>query len=529
MINYELNIPFRWYLNNNPNGDAATAIRKKHKNRPSIGGNINFQLFTKNSTLLPFMVFIPTSEKNLSNNTYTITDWLIIKTEVENPASGLNSSNSINVLTELANASLPVTDYLQKTAVSNKGIYVTGCKDGENGKVFPFTIPCGYWYSMIKFADGTVSISEDFFVPEDQSIFWQKLTRIDWRNETDILGVLYQNGFTNRIYLNADLTPSKPEIIEEGHNDTMNRFVVDSIRFVDKYTLRDYVPEYVYRAFLHAKACKQVTVWPNGFLYWSFHDLQDVDMSYNASDAEGELTLNFEQTDYNDNTVNFGCGQNYSIGSPVILTANVDLIKLYPRVGSIPANKFNVINNDAGLGLRVDLIVAYRPVGGCTIFLTLFANGTISIPSLPSVSGFTGSTVWTMPYTLRDGFGGVTTSELRYLIQDWTPNPDYFEISVFLLWGGQTVYSSTAFGPNYNLFRNDSPPINADNIECIAGTYYAASGSGNYLVVTADGNWTLNVINPGGIVYYEDFLVQYRNNSLSGATKWQMVTIEWVA
>lgn len=527
-IKYELDTSFRWYLNNSNDGNPKEAVRKKHANKVQ-SEDISFDLYTMSTRLLPFQFYIPVSERTINNNTFVVDKWYIVPSVYDNPFA---ATDYIDVLQELTNAGRSLNDYLFKTAIANVGVYYIGCAKEID---FPFSIGKGYWYCAIKLKDGTVIVSEDFNVPcesNDDNTFFNNtpgITRIDWWHSTDILDILYQFNagsfqFKNRLYLRTDPVPNTPNVIEEGVNDAFGTFIPTTVKIVDTYSLKDYVPDHIFRALQCARAHDNIFVWPNAYQYLGKVRIRDCKMDWSENNIDGIVTLELEQLDRQ--KMKGLCNMNAQVGSPIAISAANDFVKLYPKVGSIPANKFTVIDNDSGLGLYVDPIVNFRP-SGATINLNLLTDGRISIPSLPSVGGFTGNTVHVMPYTLRDGFGGVSYAHVGYIIQDWTPNADFYELPAIELWGGKTQWTSVG-SYVWNLFANDYPPLNADNIECIPGSYFAASGSGNYLVVTADGYWTLFIVNPSGIMYYEDFLIQYKNNSLSGAIKSQWATFSWV-
>lgn len=523
MLNYELNIPFRWYLINAGAGNlnnAITAVRKKHRYRFAMNRSLNFELYCRNNTLLPFQVFIPTSERPLTKSSYDIDQWLIVKASVENPSSAMAPGDYYDVIPRLGAVNANLFDFIEKTAVANKGIYITGCKNGENGSTFPFVMDCGYWYSAIRMRDGTWAVSEDFYIPKDQGIFDNKLMRLDWKNSYDTLGVLYQNNFVNRLWLDADFENDDPSIVEEGVRNGLQQFIQQGIQFIDTYVLSDHVPDYIYRAFLHSRACDTVVVWVRGFLYYSYGLFRDVSIKWDESGVEGILTAKFEQRDYNDNQLKYGCGNNFEIGSPIPFVANPDIITLYPYVSQ---TTFSVLDNDTGFGLKAAVIVGFHDVDN-KVSLTLNQNGTVKITSVNNAGFNTADT--TIVYTAIDDFGVHKTANLVFRIVNWAPTPDGFVFSVIELYNGRTLWSSTD-SAGLNLFDNDSYPANANNVQVVAGTYYSTSGSGNYVVVAADGNWVLHVVNSGYIMSHgtELFNIQYYNTPLGA--KYATLLFEW--
>lgn len=84
------------------------------------------------------------------------------------------------------------------------------------GATLPVTLNCGSYYAEV-----LGWYSEVFSVVPDLS----QLLKIEWRNDTNIAGVLYQTGFIQRCYLNTELSEPETKTEDEGAEDGYGNFV----------------------------------------------------------------------------------------------------------------------------------------------------------------------------------------------------------------------------------------------------------------------------------------------------------------
>lgn len=136
-------------------------------------------------------------------------------------------------------------------------------------------LPSGFYYAEIEMLDGTKYWSEEFWVDCDSdgntieqadysddfnddfsNTFTQqgilsslrKYTKLTWWHRCDIGNLLYQSGYVNMLYVDADLIKGEPEILEEGEEDGEKNFIPSFVKLIENINYQDYLPEHVIHA-----------------------------------------------------------------------------------------------------------------------------------------------------------------------------------------------------------------------------------------------------------------------------------------
>lgn len=518
-INNVLHTSFPWYINNSTDGDASSAVAKKYKNHPENTNKDVFKLIAHPKRLLPFQYFIPTYDFSITNNSFTLTDWVLVKSRYSNPfAVGIPGGDRFD-LKALLTATGIYNRYVKFTGVPNKGLYVIGLFSEID---LPNTInpTGGNWYMAMKFADGRIAVSEDIYVACELSFDTKpNILRIDWFSTKDRFNILYQftdfsSGFRNRLYLDTDLLRSESKEEEEGIQNERGEFIQTGLSVIDMYNLQDFMPEYLYRALILAKGHDICVVWNRGYLHGARMLVRECKMDFGDTGIDGLVSVTFEQRDMN--LTESGCGNNYSLGSPVPLVGRPDTIVIYPKLA---VGVYNVCSNDSGVGLYVQPVASISVYGGTKVSLS--ANGSVSIivaGSLPSVA----SSTTPAPYYLNDSFAsGIQAIPWTIIVSDWIPTEDNAEISWLEVRNGKTLFD--VFN---SVFANDSYPVNITDVTVVTGIYYDINGSGNYVTMAANGTYTLKVVNSSG-VFGMRFLIVY-NSATAGNGRSQWLNIDAV-
>lgn len=139
---------------------------------------------------------------------------------------------------------IPLADIdVVEDADSNSYITYYGTTDIEEGGDCVFD-NCNYYLRVedTRGAVGFLWYSEIFRVAEDS----ESLVKITFDNSSDFLGkVLYQDGFSNTIYLNVDIKTPKYPVTEDGNENGDKDFIPSFIKWEKRREFSTYAPEYL--------------------------------------------------------------------------------------------------------------------------------------------------------------------------------------------------------------------------------------------------------------------------------------------
>jgi hypothetical protein len=125
-----------------------------------------------------------------------------------------------------------------------------------------FNLQCGRYYAEMGFVNslGQSKIwhSEIFYVPDSTDM--SRYLKFEWRHRGDILGILYQKGYFNRWYTEANLSRSESEIEEEGKNDGTGMFHPTFQRYIENLSINEICPEYLADALMCLKMHSEITL-----------------------------------------------------------------------------------------------------------------------------------------------------------------------------------------------------------------------------------------------------------------------------
>lgn len=201
------------------------AIQGQDRYRENVYGFNQYALISPNDSFLPFQIKLPANKPSPSK-------WLIygLNGNVLDITNNLNKVNIYNF-----------TDY--KIAVYN-GDQINFVYEAKNETL---NLPCGKYYTVFEFSDGSDFVSEVFTVPE---IPFSKSNntnyiKIDFWNEKDIKPIIYRDNFRQTIYLDTFVASFVPEIEEETEKDGYNNEIPVFQKLVLKYKITEVVPDFI--------------------------------------------------------------------------------------------------------------------------------------------------------------------------------------------------------------------------------------------------------------------------------------------
>lgn len=211
----ELPVAFPWY----------DKLEKQTRYKENADGVCDYKLISPSNALLPFQF------RRLSTKKRPV-EWKILN---------INTGADVATLT----GSLGLLKY--RTLGAYDYIYYNGATLGALG------LGPGFYYSRLKFSDGTFFYSEMFTVP--QTIFNNtnnpNFLKLTWYNSTDIDpfffgdkvgGVPY---FKNVVYLDTFVHASEPVIVEEGTKDGNDEIIPTFQKATIQYNISVLVPDFL--------------------------------------------------------------------------------------------------------------------------------------------------------------------------------------------------------------------------------------------------------------------------------------------
>lgn len=232
----QLKVPFRFY----------TSLAESSMLRENCKG-FRYKLITPGDRLLPFMLRFPTPA----------VPSLPAHLKIYNSDTG-----AVDVIVA-DNITIEAIDYYR----FGQWDYLVY----KGGPLADVVIPSGFHYAEIEMMDGTKFYSEEFWVDCDvlgsvitgdfsndfnddfsnqfleQGLLdgLRKYTKLTWWSPCDIGNLLYQTGYINTLYLEAEPIKSDPEYLEEGSEDGEKNFIPKFVKLTDIVTMQDFMPEHV--------------------------------------------------------------------------------------------------------------------------------------------------------------------------------------------------------------------------------------------------------------------------------------------
>lgn len=221
MLYNELPVAFPWY----------DRIEKQNRYNEHVDKICDYKLIAPRDGLLPFQF-----TRTLGN---VPQNWRIY--EVNGP----------ELIADIT-ASLPL---INSTAKNNQQYFTF-----YGGAIPGVNLQPGYYYSGIRFQDGTIQYSEMFHVPRQSfsaaspasAIPYMKLV---WYNNSDLPPIYYNDylpdltpKFKNAMYIDSFIHASAPEITEEGENDGNDELIPTFQKATIKYIFQIVGPDFVKKA-----------------------------------------------------------------------------------------------------------------------------------------------------------------------------------------------------------------------------------------------------------------------------------------
>lgn len=458
MLNPELKTPFRWYYSDGT--DIEVAYKRQQRFRISSNGQCYYKLYTHFDRLNPFQIFIPASFASF--DTMLINQWFIYRCDVS-PLDTPTAGQYFDIT-----SSAPMMESKQAYNVGVWHIY--------KGQQLPIEIPPGFWYSFIVLNDGSYVVSEIFYIPCDENAF-DKFTKLEWGNSCDFSRHIYQTGYKNLLYIDADLVKSEPSVEEEGFTNGNGKFFQTSAVYYDNYKLEQMVPEYVLDALMALKMHDNIIITKPYDTYSGLVRNTNVSIAWQEDGYEALVDISFQQEI---DLTRTGCCDNV-VFSPLqqIDTIN-DLFRVVPMTG-LSTFDYNVLTNDIGYNLTLTGVTSGTTSG---ITWSLNVGGTVTINKSTSIGTVTPLNI---PYSAIDGFGNVDSATLTIRFE----NPDAIDDvrSVGLLSPGQSLLITNS------VLNNDILPIPAGVLPppplyVVDNVGIQIAPNGDYIDLYSDGTFT---------------------------------------
>ncbi len=360
---------FRWYVGT-VSQTEADVLKSQFWNRSN--GN-SYALPSPLGSLLPFQFFIPASAAVSGDR--TVTEWELV--EVGNPAKRISLTGQLHLITIFRAA---------------QGIWFT-----HLGQTLPQAVQTALvgrtWYSVIKLSSNRRVISERFRYACNVA-GQEGWLKVEWWNDCDIAGMIYQTGLRNVFYSEYPLEPQEPTLYEEGTENGIRQFVPTLQIQYDQWRLQGLFPDYVYEALQATRLHKNVTA---GNIAMKLKDV--------SGEWEGEQVIVTAKLEGQGRTIVSACCSNV-IPLP---QANPDSFIVAATAGQVTyASPGSVLSNDTGQGLTVTSVFNVAPGH----IVTMNPNGTFSVKG-PAAWGHAGG-ICTFSYNATDVNGVVISASVVF-------------------------------------------------------------------------------------------------------------------
>ena len=210
--------------------------------RENIEGLNQFNLISPVNAFLPFQIEMPANKPHP-------TSWVLFK---------LGGDGTVVQNFDLATnwSKIKIYEFADRKVATYNGEALT-INGGE-----AMNLSCGYYYTDIRFNDGTHYYSEVFFIPENAFAVGavNDFIKIDFWNEKDIIPILYRDNFRQTIYLNTFVHSFEPEIEQETEKDGFNNEIPIFSKLTLRYKFTEVVPDYIKTALISLQMHDKVTI-----------------------------------------------------------------------------------------------------------------------------------------------------------------------------------------------------------------------------------------------------------------------------
>lgn len=231
MIYSELPLVFPWY----------DSLLKQNRFRKNCINIAPFKLITPNDALLPFQFTSPHSELK------TIIEWKIFNED------GLQVKDLDSDITKLKNKMIDGNQYTY-----------------YKGDQLSLSLPCGFYYSKIRFQDSTnYYVSELFFISNFSINTHPDLLRITYKHTCDIGPIKYSSldpDYQNILFLDSFITHSEPAYLEEVEKDGFGNETVVFNKYQNRFETQVVVPDFLKTAIVVMQLHKALSVVTNSGL-----------------------------------------------------------------------------------------------------------------------------------------------------------------------------------------------------------------------------------------------------------------------
>lgn len=228
MIYSELPLAFPWYNN----------LYKQNRFRRNCLNVKPFKLITPNDALLPFQLY------RAGDALKSIAEWKVF-----------NSDGSM------------VKDLIAEVAKLNNKLIDDKQYTWYKGDVLSLDLPCGFYYSRIRYDEESVYyFSEVFFISNFSIAGNPDFLRITYKHTCDIGPVKYASmdaEYQNILFLDTFLTHTEPAYIEEVEKDGFGNETVVFNKFQNRYITQFIVPDYLKTAIVVLQIHKAASIVTN--------------------------------------------------------------------------------------------------------------------------------------------------------------------------------------------------------------------------------------------------------------------------
>jgi len=231
MIYSELPLAFPWY----------DSLLKQNRFRKNCLHAVPFKLITPMDALLPFQFCNPNTELK------AVVEWKILNED-----------------------GLPVKDLHSDIGKLNNKIIDGKQYTYYKGDQLNLSLPCGYYYSKIRFQDSnSYYYSELFFIGNFLRDSNPDLLRITYKHTCDIGPIKYTSldtDYQNVFFLDSFITHSEPAYLEEVEKDGFGNETVVFNKYQNRFETQAVVPDFLKTAVVVIQLHKSVSVVTNNGL-----------------------------------------------------------------------------------------------------------------------------------------------------------------------------------------------------------------------------------------------------------------------